>query len=326
VSGARVEAVLSFARSEIALALPELERAPRRDGQERVRSAWALSGLRLSSERGPCPGQFGHADFTESDGLMLWLSYECSAPPHVLELALNFLSSASSGHRHLVHFSWALGGADYVLQRNTDVLRIDLPRSVPSSVPQPTKASSWSRSESFFVMGLEHILTGYDHLVFLLGLLLVLGPMRSLFWAISAFTLAHSLTLSLATLGVASPSPRLIEPLIALSIVYVGIENWFVQSATGRWRITFLFGLIHGFGFAGALREVAMPRAELPAALLSFNLGVETGQLAVVALVLPALLFANRRAWLDAKKPRWLSLGVSAAGLFWLVSRLGTFA
>lgn len=173
-------------------------------------------------------------------------------------------------------------------------------------------------------MGIEHILTGYDHLLFLVGLLLVLGPIRSLVGAITTFTIAHSLTLSLATFGVALPSPSVIEPLIALSIAYVGIENWFVRDAVGRWRVTFCFGLIHGFGFAGALREISLPRAEVPLALFSFNLGVEAGQLAVVAIVLPALLFARRSGWLAPKTAKLLSIPVAAMGVFWFVARVSS--
>ena len=104
--------------------------------------------------------------------------------------------------------------------------------------------------------------------------------------------------------------------------MYVGIENWFVRDAVGRWRITFCFGLIHGFGFAGALREIALPRAELPIALFSFNLGVEAGQLAIVLLILPTLIYAHRRGWLSTPRTKQLSLGVSALGLIWLVLRL----
>ena len=149
---------------------------------------------------------------------------------------------------------------------------------------------------SFLRMGIEHILTGYDHLVFLFGLVLIGGRLRSLVGAVTAFTVAHSITLALAVLGVWAPSPRIVEPAIALSIVWVGIENFFVKNAEGRWRITFPFGLIHGFGFAGALREIELPRARVPLALVSFNLGVEVGQLAVMAVVVPLILDAPEAA------------------------------
>src|SRR5262249_14425463 len=132
----------------------------------------------------------------------------------------------------------------------------------------PTAAAPASpRMSGLFWMGIEHILTGYDHLLFLFGLVLVGGRLRSLALAISAFTVALSLTLALAALGIWAPSPRFVEPAIALSIAYVGVENYFVRDASKRWRITMPFGLIHGFGFAGALREVGLSRAEVPGAL-----------------------------------------------------------
>ena len=110
-------------------------------------------------------------------------------------------------------------------------------------------------------LGIEHILTGADHLVFLLGLLLVAGGWRPLLGVVTAFTVAHSITLALAALSIFAPSPRLVEPAIALSIAYVGVENLLNPDARQRWRITFPFGLVHGFGFAGALRAIALPRA-----------------------------------------------------------------
>jgi hydrogenase/urease accessory protein HupE len=171
-------------------------------------------------------------------------------------------------------------------------------------------------------MGLEHILTGYDHLLFLLGLVLVGRPLRSLVAAVTAFTLAHSVTLALSAFDVWAPSPRIIEPCIALSIAYVGIENWFVTDARGRWRITFLFGLVHGFGFASALREIALPRTEVPAALFAFNLGVELGQLAVLAALVPFVLAVRKTEAWKRVGLRACTMTIAAAGLVWFISRL----
>jgi hypothetical protein len=110
--------------------------------------------------------------------------------------------------------------------------------------------------------------------------------------------------------------------LIALSIVYVGIENWFVGDASRRWLLTFPFGLIHGFGFAGALQEIALPSAQLPVALLSFNLGVETGQVMVLAVVLPCLLWFRRQTWFALHGVRAASTVVAIAGMAWFVQRV----
>ena len=121
--------------------------------------------------------------------------------------------------------------------------------------------------------------------------------MSALLKLVTAFTLAHSLTLAATALGLVAPDPGFVEPAIALSVAYVGLENFFVRDAERRWRIAFLFGLVHGFGFAGVLGEIALPRAELLPALLAFNLGVELGQLALIALALPLLAWLRGRAW-----------------------------
>lgn len=146
--------------------------------------------------------------------------------------------------------------------------------------------------------------------------------MRSLVGVVSAFTVAHSITLGLAVLGIWAPSGDFVEPAIALSVAYVAIENWFVSDAAKRWRITFLFGLLHGFGFAGALGEIHLPRDEIPLALLLFNLGVEAGQLAVLVLVLPLIFWARRSAAFRVQGVRGISAAIAAAGIFWFVTRV----
>jgi hypothetical protein len=142
---------------------------------------------------------------------------------------------------------------------------------------------------------------------------------------VSAFTLAHSITLALAALSIFAPSPRLVEPAIALSIAYVGVENLFVKDASKRWRITFPFGLIHGFGFAAALREIALPRAQIPIALVSFNLGVEIGQLGVLAIALPLTVAARNAPWFGDRGVKLLSLAIAIGGTALFVERLVVF-
>jgi hypothetical protein len=146
--------------------------------------------------------------------------------------------------------------------------------------------------------------------------------LRALIGVITAFTLAHSITLALAVLGVFAPSPRLVEPAIALSIAYVGVETFFVADARRRWRITFPFGLIHGFGFAGALREIALPRAQVPVALVTFNLGVELGQLAVLAVALPLVLTVRRAPWFGDRGVKVFSAAIAVIGCVLFVARL----
>jgi len=178
--------------------------------------------------------------------------------------------------------------------------------------------------EKFVPAGIHHILIGPDHLLFLVGLLLLGGSMRQLLLIVTSFTIAHSITLSLAALNLVTPPARLIEPAIALSIVYVGADNILAKGGRDvRGWIAFTFGFIHGFGFANVLREMDLPRRALGWSLFSFNIGVEIGQLFVVVLV--ATAFATLRA-----KSEWArrhlafagSIVVIAAGAFWFVQRV----
>src|SRR4051812_1754833 len=144
--------------------------------------------------------------------------------------------------------------------------------------------------QRFVAAGIHHILIGPDHILFLIGLLLLGGSVRRLALVVTAFTLAHSVTLSLAVLGLFSPPARVVEPAIALSIVYVGIDNLLVRSGRDlRAWIALGFGLVHGLGFASVLREMDLPRRALAWSLVSFNVGVEVGQLLVVVAVASAL-------------------------------------
>jgi hydrogenase/urease accessory protein HupE len=174
------------------------------------------------------------------------------------------------------------------------------------------------------VLGIGHILTGYDHLLFLLGLLVACRRLRTMVVIITCFTLAHSITLALAALGLVVIPSRIVEPLIAASIVFVGVENLVRrEEPPHRWLLAFFFGLIHGFGFASALREAGLGQsgAALAVPLFSFNLGVELGQLGLVAVVFPLLLWLRARPAFVRVGPPVVSALVAVAGLFWLLQR-----
>ncbi len=176
----------------------------------------------------------------------------------------------------------------------------------------------------FVPAGIHHILIGPDHLLFLVGLLLLGGTIRQLALVVTAFTVAHSITLSLAALNIVTPPSRIIEPAIALSIVYVGADNLLVREGRDvRAWIAFTFGFIHGFGFANVLREMDLPSRALGWSLFSFNVGVEIGQLVVVVIV--ATAFAALRARSDDAGRRLAFAGsivVIAAGAFWFIPRV----
>ena len=189
---------------------------------------------------------------------------------------------------------------------------------------------------TYTILGIEHILSGFDHLLFVLALVLLVEGTRRLLMTITAFTAAHSLTLAGATLGwVHVPGPP-VEASIALSIVFVASE--IVHRRQGRasvtqsypWVVAFTFGLLHGFGFAGALAEVGLPQSSIPIALLFFNVGVEIGQLLFVAAVLAVIAVGSRAVQrLRLSQPPWLwraaPYAIGALASFWLVERIAAF-
>jgi len=180
----------------------------------------------------------------------------------------------------------------------------------------------WQAIGGFVTLGIEHILTGYDHILFLLSLLMLGGSLRSLVKIVTAFTVAHSVTLSLAVLNIVALPSRWVESAIALSIVYVASENVWRGSASlrMRWLVTFGFGLVHGLGFASALQEMHLPQADVAASLVGFNLGVEIAQLAVVALAYLALDALRNRTWAPSFR-QWVSVATALVGVFWFVQR-----
>jgi 5'-nucleotidase len=175
----------------------------------------------------------------------------------------------------------------------------------------------------YIVFGFTHILPrGLDHMLFVLGLYLGARSFRSLLLLVTCFTLAHSITLALAAVGAVRLPASIVEPLIAASIVWVGIENFFVHR-TGRWRpiIVFLFGLLHGLGFASALSELQLPAGNFLLALLSFNVGIELGQLAVIALAFAATAVFLRKPWYRSRMALPASVAIAILATFWTVER-----
>jgi len=201
------------------------------------------------------------------------------------------------------------------------------PAAVPPRGPAGRRSSQdplLRRLALFFRLGVEHILVGFDHVLFLVALVLV-SDLSALVRIVTAFTVAHSITLGLATAGWVQPPQQAVEAAIAATIVFTALENLWIRSAAGRWRLTFLFGLVHGFGFAGVLRDLGLPREGFLRALLAFNLGVEAGQLAIVAaLALPAAAIARSRHARGIRTAA--SLAIAACGLGWFLDRACGFS
>jgi hydrogenase/urease accessory protein HupE len=187
-----------------------------------------------------------------------------------------------------------------------------------------TRQGAFAVVQRFLPAGINHILIGPDHLLFLVGLLLLGGTLRQLAVIVTAFTIAHSITLSLAALNLVIPPARIIEPAIALSIVYVGADNLLIRGGRDvRAWIAFAFGFIHGFGFANVLRAMNLPTRALGWSLFSFNLGVEIGQLLVVVVVATALAALRSRSEQAGRQLAFAgSVVVMAAGAFWFIQRV----
>ena len=185
---------------------------------------------------------------------------------------------------------------------------------------------------TYFVLGVEHILSGIDHLLFVLALLMVVVGWRKLVGTITAFTVAHSITLALAALGFVHVPGKPVEAIIALSIVFVAAE--IVRGRMGNpgltarlpWIVAFTFGLLHGFGFAGALSEIGLPQSAIPLALFTFNVGVEAGQLLFVAAVLAFYLLARR---IQLTPPEWAwrvpTYAIGGIAAYWMIERVAAF-
>jgi hypothetical protein len=207
-------------------------------------------------------------------------------------------------------------------------LESHLLKPVNPSVTLGSRTTGWQRSRMYLRLGIEHILFGIDHLLFVLGLLLIVADRWMLLKTITSFTVAHSITLAIATLGYARAPVAPLSAAIALSILFLGpeiVRRWRGQTSfTIRhpWIVAFAFGLLHGFGFASGLTAMGLPPAEIPLALLLFNLGVEIGQIGFVVLV---LLLLKSFAMLQIRWPRWVEYApgyaVGISGAYWTIQR-----
>ncbi len=232
--------------------------------------------------------------------------------PHTLGLSLSFVADLGEQHKNLVK----------VLVPDQPLLQAVISREEPSHefvVSEPVDLLEQVRD--FTVLGVEHIFLGYDHICFLLALVIVGGRLMNLVKIVTAFTVAHSITLILAALEVVVLPGRLVEAGIALSIVYVAVENFWLHRTDYRWVLSFAFGLVHGFGFANVLQELGLPTEGLVASLLAFNVGVEVGQLCIVAVLFPLTLLAARSAY-QRQVVRGVSTVILLLGLGWLAERV----
>ena len=273
---------------------------------------FALRSIAVSIDGVPLSGSVS-SRVADAAGYNVTLAFERIAGSR-LTVASAVPARLSRGHRQLVTI--ATGGRT-ISQRMLD--------SRANSVDAVLTGSAGNAgiAREFVALGIRHILAGYDHLLFLAALLLGVRRLSSVVKTVTAFTVAHSLTLSLAVVGIVQAPARVVEPLVAASIVFVGVENLVRGQMESRWKLTFAFGLVHGFGFAGALQDLGVGAggAGIAAPLAAFNAGVEVGQIGVAILLWPAIRRMNAMPNLRLRLAPACSLLVVAAGVYWIVQR-----
>jgi hypothetical protein len=296
------------------------------DAQEGLES-YLGSHVRIVVDGRGCKPTLKNSDVLRYGGelfAVMSLAYRCPGSPtgpYEVHYDLFFDSGSANemtSHANLVDYELAGAVGRFVFEPGTERLTVSEPGSQRSSPGEPSPlASAWR----FVTLGFEHILGGIDHLLFVVVLLLGARHITDVLKVTTAFTLAHSVTLALASLGWVSVPQSIVEPLIALTLAYVAVENIARGEVKHRLLVVFAFGLVHGFGFAEALGVTGPVDGRLVSSLFAFNTGIELGQILVVVLVWPLLLAARRLRW-----QRLVHLGASglivSLGLIWLVDRL----
>ncbi|BFU95369.1 MAG: membrane protein [Nitrospira sp.] len=292
-------------------------------------AAYALSRLRLQSQGAACrTAVTDHLIDRHTDGAYAVLRFTAMCPAEINRLVIDYrlLFDLDAQHRGLLRLTQ--GG-----QTRTAIFSQEFPAHLLTT----GEASVWQQVQQYLREGIWHIWLGFDHVLFLLALLLPAVLVRvdrrwqaveefssavgEVVAIVTAFTVAHSLTLSLATLGIVQLPSRLVESAIAASVILAGVANLYPGIAQRRWLVAFAFGLIHGFGFAGVLSDLGLPQGSLLLSLVSFNLGVEIGQLAIVAIFLPLAYGVRRGSYYQVIIVRAGSVAVIMLALLWLVER-----
>ena len=279
--------------------------------------AKANNSYEITLGNNPLPLKNASVTPDNNNGVLVDLNYS-GVTNGALTIRSTWLNDLARGHRQ--YFTLRDSGGRLLAEQMLDASQDSITLPLSGSDATPVAQHSF---QEFLSLGVMHIATGYDHQLFLLGLLLVGGSLRSALKIITSFTIAHSITLALTALKIIHLPSALVEPMIAASIVYVGVENLLRRGTDKRWILTFCFGLIHGCGFASALQDLGVGENGTPIwlPLLSFNMGVEIGQLIIASIVLPII-------WKCQRSPRfvqqWVPVGstlIVLMGGFWLLQR-----
>jgi hydrogenase/urease accessory protein HupE len=278
-------------------------------------TTWLRRTLKVELAGAPCtPSLIDSIGPDRNDDLIVVMRYACPAAGDALRIEFRAFDATMPDFQNIASVQHAGRSTAFVF---TPVSRVLVTGGSGAAAASDGDASF----RRFFVLGVEHIWTGYDHLAFLLALLLPGGTLARLAGIVTAFTIAHSITLGLAALGILTLPVRPVEVAIAASVMIAALDGLRPHAHDRRWLLTFAFGLIHGFGFAGVLREVGLPPDAVALPLLAFNLGVEAGQMVIVLLTVP-LLRAVAGSRHGPFLLRAIALVIAALGAFWLASRL----
>jgi HupE / UreJ protein len=298
-------------------------------GSQEALQRYVQGHLHLAGDAAQCRMQFSPVEVNERvDGRYLWLPFaaDCGGVFKRLSIEYQVLDVEDPSHRGLLTLSANGATQTAVLGGASQARLFDLEHPSP-----------WPAFIEYLHAGVWHIWSGIDHLLFLLSLLLPAVLVRrqnrweavpmaapafaNIVKVVTAFTLAHSITLSLAAFDVIRLPGRLTESVIAASIIVAALNNVFPRVTEGRWRIAFAFGLLHGFGFASVLAEMGLPKDARLVSLIAFNLGVEAGQLAVVLAVMPLAYVLRSTAFYRRGVMPWGSSAIAALALVWFVQR-----
>ncbi len=271
--------------------------------------------LRVANDGTPCPPDPIGIDYSQlPQELGLEISYRCDAPVVFLSIGYYLFFDIDPKHRSLGRLVLPAGEEEFLFDRSVTTLEI--------AVDRPAPQLPWTvRFTRILLLGIEHILVGYDHILFLLALLVMAARLWETIKVVTAFTLSHSLTLGLAWFGVIALPTRLVESAIAVSIMYVATENILGKGFRRRWLVAGGFGLVHGLGFYAVLSRLDLGGTDTVTTLLAFNLGVEIGQLAIVAIAFGPLVWWGRQPW-HLRSARAGSGAILLVASWWLVQRL----
>ena len=277
-------------------------------------AAYVQGGLLIDGDAGPCAPEEPEFDFIDFPlNLDLVVAFDCGAPVTRLEVTYLLFFELDESHRALGNLLHGGRSFPFVFERTATEAAFDLSGARPA-------ASGLVSFARIFILGVEHILIGADHILFLLALLIVNTRLLPVIKVVTAFTLAHSVTLALAWYGVIDLPGRLVESAIAFSIGFVAVSNLIGRDFSHRWLLAGAFGLVHGLGFYGVLGDLGLAGSDAVTTLLAFNLGVEAGQLAIVALAYPLLSLCTRQTWYR-RSAQAASLLILAVAAWWIIER-----